>query len=86
MIELFKDIPVETKQLAAAAFDLAMAQKTILGKLQMLENYYQSCKTEEEKDFVNFYFNFTFVREYLTNITDISKISIFFIIIYSIFR
>lgn len=57
MIELFKDIPEETKQLAAAAFDLAMAQKTILGKLQMLENYYQSCKTEEEKDFVNFYFN-----------------------------
>lgn len=57
MTELYPNISDETRRLTSAAFDLALAQKNAVRGTKVLENYLQTLKSEEEKEFANFYFN-----------------------------
>ena len=55
--EIFINIPEKVKKQAEFIFDMAMRQKNLLSATRMLNNYTNTCFDEEEKDFVNFYFN-----------------------------
>ena len=55
--EIFVNIPERVKKQAKFVFDMAMRQKNLLFATQMLNDYTNTCFDEEEKDFVNFYFN-----------------------------
>ena len=60
MTELFKDITVPTKDLAAAIWDLAYSQKSPVDAANVLNNateYYRNILTDEEIEFLQFYFN-----------------------------
>lgn len=57
MTEIYPNITEETRRLTAAAFDLALAQKNPVRGTKVLENYLQTLKSDEEKEFANFYFN-----------------------------
>lgn len=60
MTEIFKDIDLPVQNLATAIWDLAYAQKTPVASAEFLNNateYYRNILTEEEIEFLQFYFN-----------------------------
>ena len=60
MTELFTNISQEKKDLAASAWDIAIAQNTPAEAAEVLNNiveYYRLMWTEEEIEFLQFYFN-----------------------------
>jgi hypothetical protein len=38
-------------------FEMALRQKNILSTIKVLNEYTETCSSEEEKEFVEFYFN-----------------------------
>jgi hypothetical protein len=56
MTELFANIPDHIKQQAKAWVDLALHQINLFDGAKMIKEYHDSCFTEEEKEFVDFYF------------------------------
>ncbi len=60
MNEIFSDIPEEVKIKTKLFFELAMAQPRITDAINTLKEYRDTCKNEEEKEFVDFYFNMRF--------------------------
>ena len=57
MIELFPDIPEQVRKNAEFMFEMALKQKNILSTIKVLNEYTETCSSEEEKEFVEFYFN-----------------------------
>ena len=57
MTELFSNISDVSKQNAEFMFNMAIKQPTIAAAAQMLHEYTETCYDEEEKQFVEFYFN-----------------------------
>jgi hypothetical protein len=57
MIELFPGVSEEVKKLISYCIDLAFLQPTPLECAKVVNNFRKSCRTEEEKDFLDFYFN-----------------------------
>ena len=57
MIEIFADIPEETKNKAKFWFEVAFAQPSAHSTIKMLKEYRDSCANEYERDYVDFYFN-----------------------------
>lgn len=60
MKEIFENIRQEVKELAETAWGLACAQKQPLDAAEFLDNvlrYYDHTYTEEEIEFLRFYFN-----------------------------
>ena len=57
MIELFPDIPEQIRKNAEFMFEMALRQKNILSTIKVLNEYTETCSSEEEKEFVEFYFN-----------------------------
>ena len=56
MIEIYADIPQTIKDQAKFWADMALSQKDSFNAAKMMIEYLNSCKNEEEKEFVNFYF------------------------------
>lgn len=56
MVEIFYDIPPHIKELAKNWVDLALRQTNPFDAVKMISNFADSCSTEEERDFVDFYF------------------------------
>lgn len=59
MTEIFKNISNETKELAAMAWRITMAQKNpadAANFLNTVTEYYRNILTEEEIEFLQFYF------------------------------
>lgn len=57
MTELFTNIPESVKQNAEFMFNMAIKQPYAANAAKMLNEYTNSCFNEEEKEFVQFYFN-----------------------------
>ena len=57
MIELFPGIPEQVRKNAEFMFEMALRQKNILSTIKVLNEYTETCSSEEEKEFVEFYFN-----------------------------
>lgn len=57
MIELFNNVSNEVKELISYCVDLAFLQPTPLECASVVNDFRKTCKTEEEKDFLDFYFN-----------------------------
>ena len=60
MQEIFKDIRSEVKDIAETAWQLAMVQKDAVQAAHFLDTvteYYKNLYTEEEIEFLQFYFN-----------------------------
>lgn len=57
MIEIFENIPNFVKEQIEFWFNLSLQQKDAIQMLKMLEEYRNSCYSEEEKNFVDFYIN-----------------------------
>lgn len=57
MEELFVNIPDAIKEQAKFVFEMAMRQKDIVHMVNVLNEYTTTCQNEEEKNFVEFYFN-----------------------------
>lgn len=57
MTEIFADVSESFKTRTACAFDLAARQKNIVKMVNLLKEYTEYCITDDEKDFVEFYFN-----------------------------
>lgn len=57
MIELFENISEKSRKQAEFIFDMAMLQPNISSTLKVLNDYTDACFNEEEKQFVEFYFN-----------------------------
>lgn len=57
MEELFVNIPDSVKEQAKFVFEMAMRQKDIVHMVNVLNEYTATCQNEEEKEFVEFYFN-----------------------------
>ena len=56
MIELFPNVPQHIRDLAKEWVDLALRQSNPFEGVKMVSNFANSCSTEEEKEFVDFYF------------------------------
>jgi len=59
MTEIFSDISETVKDIAKTAWSIAMAQKNPVDAAEFLNNvtnYYSNILTEEEVDFLRFYF------------------------------
>ena len=56
MVEIFADIPEHIKELAKNWVDLALRQKSPIDAIKMITEFANSCNTEEEKEFIDFYF------------------------------
>lgn len=59
MTELYEDISDELRSIAQTAWDIAFAQKTPMEAAEFLNtvtNYYNNTLTEEEVEFLQFYF------------------------------
>ena len=56
MTEIFKNIPEEVKKQARFWADMALLQPNFLDGAKMMSEYVNSCKNEEEREFVDFYF------------------------------
>ena len=56
MVELFPNVPEHIRELAKNWVDLALKQPNPFEGVKMVSNFAHSCKTEEEKEFVDFYF------------------------------
>lgn len=57
MTEIFNDIPDFIKQQLKYWVDLALQQKYPADTIRMIKEFRDSCYNEEEKEFVDFYFN-----------------------------
>lgn len=60
MTEIYQDIREEVKELARIAWTIAITQKTPAAAAKILDNitnYYSNFLSDEEKDFLQFYFN-----------------------------
>ena len=57
MIELFPNVPGYVREQAKFWVDFALKQKNPFEGAKMVSNFANSCQTEEDKEFVNFYFN-----------------------------
>ena len=60
MTEIFKNVSDETKEIAHISWRLALAQKNPLEAAEFLNNvtnYYRNILTEEEVEFLQFYFS-----------------------------
>lgn len=60
MQEIFKNVRSEVKDIAETAWQLAIAQKDVLKAAHFLNTvteYYKNLYTEEEVEFLQFYFN-----------------------------
>lgn len=57
MKEIFANISDTTKQQAAFMFEMFLRQKNIPKSIEMLSNYVNTTSNEEEKQFLDFYFN-----------------------------
>lgn len=57
MQELFPNIPESVRKNAEFIFDMALRQKNLLSMVNTLNEYTNTCSSEEEKEFVEFYFN-----------------------------
>ena len=60
MTELFENVSSKTKDIARISWNLAIAQKNPLEAADFLNNvtnYYRNILTEEEIEFLQFYFN-----------------------------
>ena len=55
--EIFQDISKELKACAEFIFNMATRQINPQSALKILNNFTNSCVNEEEKQFVEFYFN-----------------------------
>ena len=62
MVEIFYDIPPHIKELAKNWVDLALQQTNPFDAVKMISNFADSCSTEEERDFVDFYFKLRLER------------------------
>ena len=56
MTEIFSNISKEQKEKAEFIFNIA-SKKDLISTLITLNDYTNSCPTEEEREFVEFYFN-----------------------------
>lgn len=56
MVELFANVPEYIRELAKYWVDLALKQRNPMDSIKMVLEFANSCPTEEEKDFVDFYF------------------------------
>ena len=59
MEEIFKNISNEVKEIAAVAWKLALSQKDPVNAAKFLDtvtNYYKNIYTEDEIEFLQFYF------------------------------
>lgn len=57
MEELFPNIPEQSKKNAEFIVEMALRQKNITSAVKVLNEYTNSCISDEEKEFVEFYFN-----------------------------
>ena len=57
MKEIFEDIPQYVRDRAKFWVDLALTKNNPLEGIQMVAEYANSCEDEDEKDYVDFYFN-----------------------------
>ena len=56
MIQIFENIPDEVKNRAEFMFNMSIQQPLPVAA-KMLNEYINACSDEEEKEFVEFYFN-----------------------------
>ena len=57
MIELFPDISENMRKKTKFWVDLALCNHNLYEGLQLISEYVNRCKTEREKEYVDFYFN-----------------------------
>ncbi len=57
MTELFTELPENVKRQAEQFIDLTLSHSDPFDIVNILNEYVSSCKTEEERDFCNFYIN-----------------------------
>lgn len=57
MEELFPNIPEQSRKNAEFIVEMALRQKNITSAVKVLNEYTNSCISDEEKEFVEFYFN-----------------------------
>ena len=57
MIEIFENIPIEVKQQTELIANFVFTHLEPESGFKFIENYISSCQSEEEKEFIRFYFN-----------------------------
>lgn len=57
MIEIFENIPQDVKDRTKFIFDMAIRNQKLPEMVKLLNEYTENCINEEEKEFVQFYFN-----------------------------
>lgn len=57
MVEIFSNIPEQVKQGAELIFNAALKTHDAIQMTTMLNDYVNNCIDEEEREFINFYFN-----------------------------
>ena len=57
MIELFANIPERVRKQAKFWVDQVLQEKDMFIAMQMLQDYRKSCLSDEEREFLDFYFN-----------------------------
>ena len=60
MIEIFKDISNETREIAEQAWNIVMTQESPINAAEFLNSvveYYRNVLSEEDIEFLQFYFN-----------------------------
>ena len=57
MVEIFANIPERVKQGAELIFNAALKTHDAIKMTTMLNDYVNNCIDEEEREFINFYFN-----------------------------
>ena len=57
MIELFSNVSNAVKENAEFIFEMAMRQKNLYESAKILQNFVSLIEDEEEREFVDFYFN-----------------------------
>ena len=57
MVELFANIPQYVKDQTKFWVDLALHQTDLISGVKMVADYAKTCQNEEERDFIDFYFN-----------------------------
>lgn len=60
MIEIFDNIPMSVKMDTELIFKIATMQKDVIAAAKMLNDYVNSCKNLEEKEYADFYFQMKF--------------------------
>lgn len=57
MTEIFENIPEYIKRQTECIVELALHQKDLMSTIGVLKNYRETCSSEEEQDFLDFYFS-----------------------------